>query len=162
GLFALLEGINAVGWSADVLLPKVLSVWLSRALGIVAVAPPLLMAVTPWLVHYRLAYAEPLEYRFPLHPRLTWTTGDLLRRSALLVGASADWIRASEARYRQVVGHIPVVLYSARFLQKPTPGVPAEVEILLVSQAAKTVLGADPEALVGSYRRWLEVVHPED
>src|SRR5207253_3531644 len=42
--------------------------------------------------------------------------GNLLAQcsTALLVGASADWIRASEARYRQVVGHIPVVLYSAR------------------------------------------------
>ena len=34
GLFALLEGVNAVGWSGDALVPKVLSVWLSRALGI--------------------------------------------------------------------------------------------------------------------------------
>src|SRR5262249_56058757 len=34
--------------------------------------------------------------------------------TALLVGASAGWIRASEARYRQVVGHIPLVLYSAQ------------------------------------------------
>src|SRR5207302_2974571 len=42
--------------------------------------------------------------------------GNLLAQcsTALLVGASAGWIRASEARYRQMVGHIPVVLYSAR------------------------------------------------
>ncbi|MCI0738904.1 MAG: PAS domain S-box protein [Gemmataceae bacterium] len=43
--------------------------------------------------------------------------GNLLGQcsTVLLVGASAGWIRASEARYRQVVGHIPVVLYSVRF-----------------------------------------------
>ena len=41
--------------------------------------------------------------------------GNLLAQcsTALLVGASSGWIRASEARYRQVVGHIPVVLYSS-------------------------------------------------
>ena len=35
--------------------------------------------------------------------------------TALLVAASATWIRRSEARYRQVVTHIPVVLYSAEW-----------------------------------------------
>ena len=34
--------------------------------------------------------------------------------TALLVAARANWIRLSEARYRQVVSRIPVVLYSAR------------------------------------------------
>src|SRR4029077_17579927 len=82
--------------------------------------------------------------------------GNLLAQccTALLIGASADWIRPSEARYRQVVGHIPVVLYSARFLDRPAAGVVPEVEIALVSQAAKTVLGADPDTLVGNYSRW--------
>ena len=45
--------------------------------------------------------------------------------TALLIGASADWIRGSEARYRQVVGQIPVVLYSGRFLRMPAPGSPS-------------------------------------
>jgi PAS domain S-box-containing protein len=90
--------------------------------------------------------------------------GNLLAQcsTALLVGASADWIRASEARYRQVVGHIPVILYSARFLGKPAPGVIPEVAIMLVSPACRHVLGCEPEALVGSHRNWLERILPVD
>ncbi len=39
--------------------------------------------------------------------------------AALLVSASSTWIRLSEARYRRVVGQVPVVLYSARIVADP-------------------------------------------
>src|SRR5262249_4682448 len=41
--------------------------------------------------------------------------------TALLVGASVGWIRASETRYRQIVGHIPAVLYSVRLPRPIAP-----------------------------------------
>lgn len=98
--------------------------------------------------------------------------------TALLVGASAGWIRANEARYRQVVGQIPVVLYSVRLprgftLPKRTgergarPEPPAralvkQAEITLVSQAAQQVFQSEPDSLLGSYQDWVERVWPED
>jgi PAS domain S-box-containing protein len=246
GLFAVPQALNQADWVvSDQFWPLVLNVWLARALGVVSLAPPLLVEATPWLVHYGLARGGAEERRFRLHPRLSWTTGQLLQTlglaagagivglvlarlhagtastnwhlwgvlllvtvwaslqqglrggtltaatatvlglllaaslsaddlllaplrgnllaqccAAVLVGASADWIRASEARYRQVVGHIPAVLYSARYLRRPGPG--AEIEVLLVSAAARTILGRDPETLTGSYERWLALIHPAD
>src|SRR5262249_49855908 len=71
---------------------------------------------------------------------------------ALLLGASAGWIRASEARYRQVVGHIPVVLYSARLPRNPAqvtpvrghksdygPSVLTSADVVLVSSASRQI-----------------------
>jgi PAS domain S-box-containing protein len=75
--------------------------------------------------------------------------------TALLVSASASWIRVSETRYRQVVGHIPVVVYSARFVG-PT------AEVTLVSAASTSLLGCAPDQLLGDYDRWLQRVHPDD
>jgi PAS domain S-box-containing protein len=226
---------------------RVLYLWLDRAVSILALSPPLLIALTPWLVRYRFSERAPEEPRYQLHPRLTWTLGQVLETvglscgaavvalalaalhardqattwhlwailllvivwaslrlglrggtlvaaaatvpalvvggflatseasmialrgnllaqctTALLIGASADWIRASEARYRQIVGHIPVVLYSARFLRKPTAGALPDVEILLVSTAAQTILGRDPDSLTGDFRAWMECIHPAD
>ncbi|MCI0463965.1 MAG: PAS domain S-box protein [Gemmataceae bacterium] len=88
--------------------------------------------------------------------------------TALLVGASAGWIRASETRYRQFVGHMPVVLYSARLHDpssgaagRPAPG-PPKAEVTLVSPASRAILGCEPEELVGDYSLWLARVHPDD
>lgn len=103
--------------------------------------------------------------------------------TALLVGASAGWIRASEARYRQVVGHIPVILYSARLprglswdaIRRPrsnshpgTAGIPdarllaEQAQVTLVSQACRSILGRAPEELLGPYRHWLDRIPEED
>lgn len=83
--------------------------------------------------------------------------------TALLVGASADWIRAGEARYRQVVGNIPVVIYSARILGEGRflGGAP-EAEVLFVSPACKHLLRCNPEELQGPFTTWLQRVHPND
>jgi PAS domain S-box-containing protein len=81
---------------------------------------------------------------------------------ALLIGASASWIRVSETRYRQVVGHIPVVVYSARFVAPPTGGRPPPAEVILVSAASDVLLGCPPDQLLGDYERWLQRVHPDD
>ena len=111
--------------------------------------------------------------------------GNLLAQCsvALLVGASAGWIRASEARYRQMVGHIPVVLYSVRLpralevpaeanhaMEQPHPktGLPSgwtivkRAEVVLVSPACQTVLDCPPEQLLGAYAAWLERIEPAD
>lgn len=97
--------------------------------------------------------------------------------TALLVGASAGWIRASESRYRQVVGQIPVVLYSVRLprgfslpqgrgrhREEASPGrlIVAGSEVTLVSSAARHILGSEPDALLGPYATWVERIHPED
>ncbi len=82
---------------------------------------------------------------------------------ALLMGVSASWIAASEARYRQVVSHIPVVLYSARLRPPSEPRSAYQtVVVRFVSPACKQLLGCDPEELLGDYERWLQRVHRDD
>ena len=222
--------------------------WLNRALGVVALAPPLLVVATPWLVHFGLADADLRENRLhterllrwrldegieiaglcvgagvlglvlaALHGRelsnnwalwglllllIVWASlrqglrggtlaaaaaaapaltfapvlnhgdallaplpGNLLAQCcvALLIGASAGWVRASETRYRQIVGHIPVVLYSARLFHPDRhPSRPDDVEITLVSAACWKIFGVAPEALLGDYRVWLSHIHSDD
>jgi PAS domain S-box-containing protein len=85
-----------------------------------------------------------------------------LGSTALLVGASSGWIRASELRYRQVVGHIPVVLYSARVTSRPRRGTPLAAEVVLVSPGARQLFGCPPQELVGEFDVWLGRVHPDD
>jgi PAS domain S-box-containing protein len=109
--------------------------------------------------------------------------GNLLAQgsTALLVGAAAGWIRTTEARYRHIVGHIPVVLYSARLprpvgrpvprtgMKKdskaelyPGPLMSDEAEVMLVSPACRQIFGSAPEALLGPYANWLARIVPED
>ncbi len=111
--------------------------------------------------------------------------GNLLAQcsTALLVGASSGWIRASEARYRQVVGHIPVVLYSSHLprslkvephrtgkANRPDsdpdlatgPNVMEQAEITLVSLACRQIFNCEPEELMGPYPEWLARIHPDD
>jgi PAS domain S-box-containing protein len=248
GGFAALHVLNWQGW-VDVadFGSHLLNQWIGGALSIVALAPPLLVIGTPWVLHYNLVDQEPAERSQAIHPRLLWTTGDVLETvglalgaailgrtlavlhaqslstnwyiwgvlllvivwaslrlglrggtaaaaaasvagllvdasvapdsslltplrgnllaqccAALLVGASADWIRASEARYRQVVGHIPVLLYSARFISKTGGGGTPEVEIVLVSPAASLILDCHQDNLLGSFQHWIEHVHQAD
>ena len=106
--------------------------------------------------------------------------GNLLAQAstALMIGASVGWIRDREIRYRHVVGHIPVVLYSVRLVRalptldpsvKPAPRqmpkgsqVAAEAEVTLVSPASLKVLGAAPQSLAGPFSSWLQRVDPAD
>jgi integral membrane sensor domain MASE1 len=130
----------------------------------------------------------------PLLARQLWPRDeDLLFRSllqghllaqcaaAVLVAAAASWVRIHENGYRQIVGHIPVVIYSARLLpaaegkrQKeegkreeksgdafsllPSP----RAEVTLVSAASGRLLGRPAEELLGPYDGWLDLVFPED
>jgi PAS domain S-box-containing protein len=104
--------------------------------------------------------AEPLVGGAGLH--VTPLQGNLLAQAitGLLAGASVSWMRLNEARYRQVVGHIPVVLYSARLW----PGLEDrdQVEITFVSPASRVLFGRKPEQLQGDFGRWLKLVHPQD
>ncbi len=111
--------------------------------------------------------------------------GNLLAQCsiALLVGSSVGWIRATEARYRHVVGHIPLILTSVRLNRGATlhpHGVPlkttsgskpelktgaqvlGEAEIVLVSRASTQIVGVDPDRLLGPFSLWLDLVHPND
>jgi PAS domain S-box-containing protein len=251
GLFAGLSAVLQVVLGYGFPLPddwpgQVLDDWIGQSVALLALAPMLLVVCTPWVVYYRWALPDKADQPFLTHPRLTWSTGDLLETvglalgagvlggtlavlhtreisnwhlwgvlllvivwaslrlglrggslvagsatvlalvlgttltannglllelrgnllaqcsTALLIGASADWIRASEARYRQIVGHIPVMLYSARFLRKPAPGVAPEVVILLASAASRHIHRCEPEALIGSYDNWLARIHAAD
>lgn len=119
-------------------------------------------------------HAGPAEFS-PLQGNLLAQTS-----TALLVAASSSWIRASEARYRRVVGHIPVILYSVRLPRtmpmltagsrmpgsKPDvtsgPQIVEQAEVTLVSAASNQLLGVPPESLEGPFTRWLEHVHPAD
>jgi PAS domain S-box-containing protein len=103
--------------------------------------------------------------------------------SALLVGVSASWIRATETRFRHVVSRIPFVVYSARLPYGIPSIVPSEngvrksdskldfhagpsisklANVMLVSPASRQVLGCEPEALLGPFARWLERIEPAD
>jgi PAS domain S-box-containing protein len=98
--------------------PLLLIVWacLRRGLRggplVASVAALFPLVVAPWLWSQDRA--------------LAWWRCDLVVQcsTALLVSASAGWIQASEARYRRIVGHIPVVLYSARIPALPQPPAP--------------------------------------
>ena len=80
--------------------------------------------------------------------------------AGLLAAAAAGWVRISEMRYRQVVTHVPVVVYSGRILRGG--GDRPAAEVTLVSAASESLLGCPPEALLGDHQRWLERVHPDD
>jgi PAS domain S-box-containing protein len=103
--------------------------------------------------------------------------------SALLVGVSASWIRASETRFRHVISRIPFVVYSARLpsgipgYAAPEPGqsrpgskpdlhigpsISKLANVLLVSPACQQVFGVEPEALIGPFEGMLEQIVPED
>lgn len=106
--------------------------------------------------------------------------GNLLAQcgTALLVAASVAWVRAGEVRYRQVVSHVPVVLYSARLPAGPVPILAAAAKrprppspraqdllganVVLVSAAAQSCLGCPADQLLGNYSSWLHRVHPDD
>ncbi|MBM4067494.1 MAG: PAS domain S-box protein [Planctomycetes bacterium] len=94
---------------------------------------------------------------------------------ALLVGAASSWLQANESRYRQVIGHIPVVVYSARIprwvpVRLAQGEFPARsgatliefVEITLASPACRKILAREPEQLLGPYQRWLDLILPAD
>ena len=133
-----------------------------------------------------LAAAQLLD--IPAEEKIAFQTGiqgHLLAfcSSGLLVGVSATWIRANEMRYRHVVSRIPFVVYSARLphgiapLVGPTkealrkdskldfhigPSIGKIADVMLVSPAAKRVLGQEPEALIGPFSDWLERIEPGD
>ncbi len=112
-----------------------------------------------------LAAALPLCVLTPLFavppPFAYLIQGNLLALAGagLLAAAAAGWLRINERRYRQVVTHVPVVVYSGRILpggDRPT------AEVTLVSDASGALLGCPPEQLLGDHRRWLDRVHPDD
>jgi PAS domain-containing protein len=103
--------------------------------------------------------------------------------TALLVGSAVGWIRLSEAKYQQVVGHIPLVLTSVRMVRggvallkhavsdaSPTerpdlkrgPEFIRDAELILVSRMAATIYGVEPAEMLGPFERWLELVHADD
>jgi PAS domain-containing protein len=115
--------------------------------------------------------------------RVLQLQGNLLAQCcvALLVGGSAGWIRASELRYRQIIGHIPVVLYSvrvprwvpARLPPNPAPRPNKEelsagatvvqfAQTTLVSPACQQILGCEALELLGPFSAWLERILPSD
>jgi PAS domain S-box-containing protein len=262
GAFALLLAL--AGWALDTkssgLLRWLGLFWLSHALGFLAVAPPLLAALTPWLVRHHAARPDPparaadseeprrltrgaiAEIAFmalllaalslrdvavsiqPLKAGLqmwglpmlviVWASlrhgqrgGTIVASSAvcapllvgglflppgssdpfqelfnlsdpfrpilqanllaecstaLLAAAAFNWVRLSEARYREVVTRIPVVLYSARVRQPGDGRMPPLVDVIFVSPAARDVFDAEPSTLLGDYTSWLARVHPAD
>ncbi len=132
-------------------------VWASLRLGLRGGSTVAAMATLTTLLVASLQPALTLEVLNPLRANLLAQCS-----TALLIGASADWIRRSETRYRQVVGLIPVLLYSGRFLRMPRQGTRPEVEIVFASPAAKPILNCEPEALVGDFPAWLEHIKPAD
>jgi signal transduction histidine kinase len=126
-----------------------------------AVCVPLLLAGQVLAPGKPDPFQEFLTTANPL--RAIWQANLLAECStALLAAAAANWIRLSEARYRQVVTRIPVVLYSARVTQPGDGRLPPLAEVTFVSPAARDLFGTDPADLLGDYMGWLGLVHPED
>ncbi len=111
-----------------------------------------------------LAAALPLCFLTPLSalppPYALLIQGNLLALvgAGLLAAAAAGWLRINEMRYRQVVTHVPAVVYSGRILAGDRPA----TEVTLVSDASCALLGCPPEQLLGDHRRWLDRVYPDD
>jgi PAS domain S-box-containing protein len=82
--------------------------------------------------------------------------------TALLVAASITWVRLSEARFRQMVGQIPVVLYSASLIDRGGKDRPFRAEVSFVSPGCLAILGCSPVVLLGDFTAWLERIHPDD
>jgi PAS domain S-box-containing protein len=150
-------GSDLVGWQVWAV-PLLLIVWAALRQGLpggtlvaaVAIAWPLLVVV--W---YSPARGGPVAFGF---------RGNLLTEGslALLIAASMSWVRASEARYRRVVGHIPVLLYSVRLQTPGTPTATEDAEITFVSPASRVLLDCPPERLLGRFGNWLAQVDPHD
>lgn len=244
-LGAACRAVVAAGCGVPLTVTGITGLWLGHALGLLVVAPPLLVCLTPWLLRHGFT-AEDVPDAAPLLPgpvgadRLTfgdiveiaglafcagglglilalapghrvlagWQTwgaplllivwaslrqglpggtsvacaavavplavlmaattpvplilllqGNLLAQAGtgLLVAASASWLRSSERRYRQLVAHVPVVVYSVRLA-----GNPPTAEVTLVSAASIALLGCPPDRFLGDHRLWLEHVHPDD
>jgi PAS domain S-box-containing protein len=136
-------------------LPLLLVVWASLRQGILGASTVTAVATLLCLL------AEPLVRETGPSPTLQ---GNLLAQcvTALLVGASVTWIRVNETRYRQVMAHIPVVLYSARIFPGEGTGRLPRVEIVFVSPASRPVLGAVPQDLQGDFNRWLSRIEGDD
>jgi PAS domain S-box-containing protein len=148
------QGGGAVAWQFWVL-PLLLIVWASLRQGVRG-------GTTVAAVSAGLALGVSLAVGSPA--LLSPLQGYLLAQcsTALLVGASCSWLHASEARHRQVVERIPVVLYSARLREEPGPQIPSAFEITFVSPASRQLLGVGPQDLLGSHDHWLRLVHPDD
>ena len=123
-------------------------------------------AALPLLVRQ---FGRPASFRDPLFLPLLQT--HLLAQCAagVLVAAAASWVRMRENGYRQIVSHIPVVIYSARLVHAGRTADPSAqpvgmnvAEITLVSAASSRLLDCPAEQLLGDYSRWLWQVHPDD
>ncbi len=91
--------------------------------------------------------------------------------AGLLVSAASSWVRLHETGYRQVIAHVPIVVYSARFLRTASNSLSSNLplvakqglaEVTLVSAASQQLFGCRAEELLGDYSSWLSHVHPED
>jgi PAS domain S-box-containing protein len=132
-------------------------VWAGLRQGLRGSAPAASAAAVAALLTTALGPVQEEHLLLPLQGNLL-----ALASTALLIGASTGWIRANELRYRQVVGHIPVVLYSARFVRAPAPNVTPVARVTFVGPASREVLGHAPPELLGDYQRWLALIHPSD
>jgi PAS domain S-box-containing protein len=148
---------NGASWQLW-MLTLLLIVWASLRQGLrgatIAAFSATVAALAPavWDVNGGAGWAFPLQgYVFAFS-----TTG-------LLVGVSSDWMQLTEFRGRLLVGHVPIVIYSARFYNKKGQVPPTEnIEITYLNAATSTVLKRQRDQLLGSYAKWLQQVHPQD
>jgi signal transduction histidine kinase/integral membrane sensor domain MASE1 len=144
-------------------MPLLLIVWASLRQGlrggtVVAAAAALAAAIAyPFAISHAASSADSFWPPVVLQANLLAQCG-----TALLVAAAANWVRQSEARYRQVVGRIPVGLYTARVIRPGPTGRPPLAEITFVSPACLDLLSRSSGQLIGDTARWLEHVHADD
>jgi PAS domain S-box-containing protein len=83
--------------------------------------------------------------------------------TGLLVGVSSEWMQLTEFRGRLLVGHVPIVIYSARLHGKRIQPTPLDrIEITYLNAATALVLKRQRDQLLGSYTRWMQQVHAQD
>src|SRR5207302_10926296 len=91
-LAAAMASVQALywGWTAgteEAFLKLVSGLWISRALGILTLAPPLLVAVTPLLVRHGLTHPEPSTKLPGGSEPQDWTWGEIIETAGLCLGA---------------------------------------------------------------------------
>lgn len=84
--------------------------------------------------------------------------------TGLLVGVSSDWMQLTEFRGRLLIGHAPLVIYSARVFSRSSkePMDPSNIEITYLNAAALAVMKRQRDDLLGPYSTWIQNVHPSD
>lgn len=70
---------------------------------------------------------------------------------------TAEQLRKSEERYRQIIENIDELIYTVQLSDKPFQG-----KVTFVSKQIVELIGYQPEEFIASPDLWMQIIHPED